>query len=60
MKLANPDGKLIYVIKPKNAGEKDIIFITTRASAEKRGEQDSGRACQRRAQKEITRKRPQF
>ena len=38
MKLANPDGKLIYVIKPKNEGEKDIIFITTRAAAEKRGD----------------------
>jgi hypothetical protein len=38
MKLANPDGKLIYVIKPKKEGEKDIIFITTRAAAEKRGD----------------------
>jgi serine/threonine protein kinase len=38
MMKANPDGKLIYVFKPKNPGEKDIIFITTRASAEKRGD----------------------
>ncbi len=38
MMKANPDGKLIYIFKPKNPGEKDIIFITTRASAEKRGD----------------------
>lgn len=38
MKKANPDGKLVYVFKPKNPGEKDIIFITTRAAVEKRGD----------------------
>jgi serine/threonine protein kinase len=34
---ANPDGKLVYVIKPKDGG-KDVIFITTRAAVEKRGD----------------------
>jgi eukaryotic-like serine/threonine-protein kinase len=34
--LANPDGKLVYIIKPKNPGEKDMLFITTRAAVEKR------------------------
>lgn len=37
LKLANPDGKLVYVIKPKDGG-KDAIFITTRAAVEKRGD----------------------
>jgi len=36
MKQANPDGKLIYVIKPKEKGGPEMIFITTRAGAEKR------------------------
>ncbi len=34
--IANPDGKLVYIIKPKNPGEKDMLFITTRAAVEKR------------------------
>lgn len=38
MMKANPDGKLVYVFKPKNPGEKDIIFVTTRAAVEKRGD----------------------
>jgi eukaryotic-like serine/threonine-protein kinase len=37
LKLANSDGKLVYVIKPKDGG-KDAIFITTRAAAAKRGD----------------------
>ncbi len=36
LKLANPDGKLIWVIKPK--GQSEAIFITTRAAAAKRGD----------------------
>jgi hypothetical protein len=36
MLKARPDGKLIYVIKKD--GEKEIIFITTRTAAEKRGD----------------------
>lgn len=36
MKKANPDGKLVYVIKPKTPGGEDMIFITTRAAVEKR------------------------
>ena len=35
--LANPDGKLVYVIKPADRGT-EAIFITTRAAAAKRGE----------------------
>ncbi|HTU25742.1 MAG TPA: hypothetical protein VMF30_10110 [Pirellulales bacterium] len=38
LKLANPGGKLIYVIKPKAPGGEPILFITTRASAKKRGD----------------------
>ncbi len=34
---ANPDGKLVYVIKPKDGG-KEVIYITTRAAVEKRGD----------------------
>lgn len=33
---ANPDGKLVYIIRTEAAGEK--IFITTRGQAEKRGD----------------------
>jgi len=36
MLKANPDGKLVYVIKPKTPGGEDMIFITTRAAVEKR------------------------
>ncbi len=35
LKLANPDGKLVYVVKPDDAGQ-ETIFITTRAAAAKR------------------------
>ena len=37
LKLANSDGKLVYVVKPKD-GEGEAIFITTRAAAAKRGD----------------------
>jgi hypothetical protein len=37
LKLANPDGKLIYVIKPNSLG-RSTIYITTRAAADKRGD----------------------
>ena len=36
---ANPEGKLIYVIKAKAPGQPEAIFVTTRAAAAKRGEQ---------------------
>jgi hypothetical protein len=35
---ANPDGKLVYVIKPKQPGGPEMLFITTRSSAAKRGD----------------------
>lgn len=38
MLKANPDGKLVYVIKPKQPGGPEMIFITTRAAAAKRGD----------------------
>ncbi len=38
LKQANPDGKLVYVIKPKQPGGPEMVFITTRASAAKRGD----------------------
>ncbi len=34
---ANPDGKLVYVIKPDESGT-ETIFVTTRAAAAKRGD----------------------
>jgi hypothetical protein len=38
LKQANPDGKLIYIIKPKKEGGGEEIFLTTRAAVEKRGD----------------------
>ncbi len=38
LELANPDGKLVYVIKPKDGEGEDIIYITTRAAAGSRGD----------------------
>jgi serine/threonine-protein kinase len=38
MRLANPDGKLVYVIKPQAPGGPEMLFITTRAAAAKRGD----------------------
>jgi hypothetical protein len=35
--LANPGGKLVYVIKPRDGGH-EALFITTRAAAKKRGD----------------------
>jgi hypothetical protein len=35
MLKANPDGKLVYVFRPKEPGGKDVIFITTRAAVAK-------------------------
>ena len=38
MKKANPDGKLVYIIKPKVPGGEDVIQITTRSAVAKRGD----------------------
>ena len=38
MTKANPDGKLVYVIKPAQSGGPETLYITTRASAAKRGD----------------------
>ena len=38
MRKANPDGKLVYVIKPPPAGGEEELQITTRAAAAKRGD----------------------
>jgi hypothetical protein len=38
MLKANPDGKLVYVIKPAKSGGPETLFVTTRASAAKRGD----------------------
>jgi hypothetical protein len=38
MLKANPDGKLVYVIKPKEAGADETLLITTRTAAAKRGD----------------------
>jgi hypothetical protein len=34
---ANPDGKLVYIIKPDDSGV-ETIFVTTRAAVAKRGD----------------------
>jgi hypothetical protein len=38
MLKANPDGKLVYVVKPKQQGGDEVLLITTRAAATKRGD----------------------
>jgi serine/threonine protein kinase len=38
MLKANPDGKLVYVVKPKQPGGDEVLLITTRAAAAKRGD----------------------
>src|SRR3981081_2673729 len=38
MTLANPDGKLVYVIKSAQPGGPQTLFITTRTAASKRGD----------------------
>lgn len=38
MKLANTDGKLVYTIKPKEGGGEEVLYVTTRAAAQKRGD----------------------
>lgn len=38
LQLANPDGKLVYVIRTPEDGSGEALFITTRAAAAKRGE----------------------
>ena len=38
MLKANPDGKLVYVIRPDPAGGEETLWITTRAAAAKRGD----------------------
>ncbi|HXT60364.1 MAG TPA: protein kinase [Pirellulales bacterium] len=38
MLLSNPAGKLVYVIKPKEGGGEETLYVTTRAAAAKRGD----------------------
>ncbi|HEV3003788.1 MAG TPA: protein kinase, partial [Pirellulales bacterium] len=38
LKQADPAGRLVYVIKPKDGGGEDTIYITTRGAAAKRGD----------------------
>jgi serine/threonine protein kinase len=38
MLKANPDGRLVYVVKPKQPGGDEVLLITTRAAAAKRGD----------------------
>jgi hypothetical protein len=35
---ASPQGKLVYVAKPKSPGGDEVVFITTRAAAQRRGD----------------------
>ena len=37
--LADPKQKLVYVVKPKEPGGEDVIFVTTRSQATARGEE---------------------
>jgi len=36
---ANPDGKLVYVIRPPSGGGAETLYITTRAAVRQRGEE---------------------
>lgn len=38
MLKANPDGKLVYVLRPAQPGGPEVLFVTTRAAAAKRKE----------------------
>ena len=38
MLQANPDGKLVYIVKPRVPGGEEMLFITTRKAVEKRGD----------------------
>ncbi|HVX10461.1 MAG TPA: protein kinase [Pirellulales bacterium] len=38
MMLADPGGRLVYTIKPKEGGGEDVLYVTTRAAAKKRGD----------------------
>jgi hypothetical protein len=35
---ASPQGKLVYVAKPKSPGGEEMVFITTKAAAQRRGD----------------------
>ena len=35
---ASPQGKLVYVAKPKSPGGDEVVFVTTRAAAQRRGD----------------------
>jgi serine/threonine-protein kinase len=39
LKIANPQGKLVYVLKPESSGGEVVVQITTRAAAAKRKDQ---------------------
>jgi hypothetical protein len=36
--INDPNQKLVYVIKPQEPGGKDVILVTTRSEAAKRGD----------------------
>jgi eukaryotic-like serine/threonine-protein kinase len=38
LKIANPEGKLVYVLKPEKPGGEQVVFITTRTAAKTRGD----------------------
>jgi serine/threonine protein kinase len=38
LKIANPEGKLVYVLKPETPGSEEVVFITTRTAAKARGD----------------------
>lgn len=38
LKIANPEGKLVYVLKPEAPGGEDVVHITTRAAVKTRGD----------------------
>jgi hypothetical protein len=38
LKIANPEGKLVYVLKPETPGGEEVVFITTRTAVKTRGD----------------------
>lgn len=38
LKIANPEGKLVYILKPESPGGESVVLITTRAAVKTRGD----------------------
>ena len=55
MLQANPDGKLVYVVKPRSPGGEEMLFITTRKARRKAWRQTAAGIDHRQGQVEVNR-----